>query len=1237
MDETELEAFGDLDEVYSYEETLDSGISTSFETAGQYDSDVVKDEDEVFGQLPNYDPNNQLPLAVAINSVDSDTPTDADITVEDDWDNQVSYMDPLIVAQIEEGKATEEYYKPVDGQTDIFGMPMSRSKEDSPVYQRALAEAKVFDEENNTTTAVATVERDRQMMDDYRNSRTDNFAQHFKDAAVEVNDMLIGGNALEREMAEGMLKAGMDVTTISAVMTVGYFTPVLGAALGLADIPQNVRDLRGHIASGDYKSAAKVVGITLSELALSAVGTRAVYRGVKKKYFKNGSGVSKQMAAIEVAEASEIATKRASAAKVSKANSKIKQQLIDEFEDVTGKVISTTEKGKKTISFDAARIAGREISSEVMELQQDIAKQYGAIDNNITTSPLEKIKQKEKLFRETKVGETDAYTGLVDEVDDLVSPMLNPDKFDAIVAIASDFKKANPKSFPKGKTIIDSLFELTVDKQLVDSQDLADSLAKYGLTFDDYVLTVVGSGSEAGKTLNKLSQIRRAGSLDEIADAKRKSMEMAQAGVMQTWRRIENMRRGTMVSMIKTAMRNFQSGTIRMSMESLENVIDNSLVNMTAEFGRKDKGILSRSTRALYTGTTSLVSPSNWSGSLSSLKRIYANPVQAKEITDYVLKRPEFTKQFSALFDNINEYQMATGRGKGGAVDKILSKGEDVVNMLNIPNRIQEFVIRRGVFMGELERLVKRDYGVELMDVIKDGKFGDLMANSSKVRKKGASSFEQLVEDSTRRALDVTYAKAPDVPVFSDISNFLTRTGLTAITTPFPRFMFNSMELMGQYSFGAFNPAIKRALGKKTGSLDAKDRQNISRNISGIVAFTAAYQYRNSDTAPADYKQINGEDGAVIDVTSQYPMRQFLWMAEAVKRMSPSAQRYIPQAVGGRVAGSLMGKEVSQGEGTFDDWFDPKEAMETFVGASARTGASNVFIDEIAAILSGKDDIIKSERGKKVLGRLLGDYLTTWAIPITQITELQRITGDRPDTYSDVSTYDRDGDGVGDGDKSPTVGGQIKRSFMQRGISTLFDPSMEDEMDDREFLYQEGRKSRVNAPLSLGLGITQFTKNAEYGEYLIEKGFNEFETGSTSRIPSVRRQETKLLKEILPMVVDIAKNMEKDLRKEYNELSISDPVKQNSTVEQYVNDAVVPLLKTQINDAKGMVREARKSETEPIALALEDVRNMTPDMRNYGTSEFFKQEGHAPSLLELEDLVKIKQFASGFKKAVSIR
>ena len=129
------------------------------------------------------------------------------------------------------------------------------------------------------------------------------------------------------------------------------------------------------------------------------------------------------------------------------------------------------------------------------------------------------------------------------------------------------------------------------------------------------------------------------------------------------------------------------------------------------------------------------------------------------------------------------------------------------------------------------------------------------MSNSSKYRPKGKPQFAQLIEDSTRRALDVTYAKAPDVKLFNETANFLTRNGLTAFTTPFPRFMFNSIELMGQYSGGAFMPAIQRVTRAKKGPLDAKDRQNISRHISGIVAFTAAYQYRTSENAPAEYKK----------------------------------------------------------------------------------------------------------------------------------------------------------------------------------------------------------------------------------------------------------------------------------------------------------------------------------------------------------------------------------------------
>ena len=173
---------------------------------------------------------------------------------------------------------------------------------------------------------------------------------------------------------------------------------------------------------------------------------------------------------------------------------------------------------------------------------------------------------------------------------------------------------------------------------------------------------------------------------------------------------------------------------------------------------------------------------------------------------------------------------------------------------------------------------------------------------------------------------------------------------------------------MGQYSAGAFNPALKRIFGNTTGPLTKKDRQNISRNISGLVAFTAAYQYRTSGEAPADYKQINSEEGVVVDVTSQYPMRQFLWIAEAVRRLDLRARPsdgIMSKTVKGAMSALppiALGSALGDGDGTFSDWFDPKEALETFVGTGGRTGGANVFVNEIATILSGQDDLVGKER-----------------------------------------------------------------------------------------------------------------------------------------------------------------------------------------------------------------------------------------------------------------------------------
>ena len=198
------------------------------------------------------------------------------------------------------------------------------------------------------------------------------------------------------------------------------------------------------------------------------------------------------------ATAQQLQEKKDEATKVANQNKDIANQLIKEFEDKTGKTISkTSTTGQKTIDYDLARKAG-------IETSQDLTQSKGA---SLADTVLEEVTGSAKISDEAV---------LFGQDDTLMQPILKPDKFDGIVAVASDLKKANPQAFNNNKTIIDNLFDLTVNKQLIAGDKTIDMLNKYDISFEDYVLTVVGSGSTAGQVLNKLSQIKRARPLNEM-------------------------------------------------------------------------------------------------------------------------------------------------------------------------------------------------------------------------------------------------------------------------------------------------------------------------------------------------------------------------------------------------------------------------------------------------------------------------------------------------------------------------------------------------------------------------------------------------------------------------------------------------------------------------------------------------------------------------------------------------
>lgn len=917
------------------------------------------------------------------------------------------------------------------------------------------------------------------------------------------------------------------------------------------------------------------------------------------------------------ATAEEIATKTARAEQVAAENVDLKNELILGFEQQTKKTISREVDGVRVVDEELARKAGRETAEDIgfKETRSETAKALGISDV-----------------------EADDAAKLAGLGDTITAPILKPEKLDGLVAAASDLKTKYPSAFDNDKTVIDNLLDLTIEKELIAGDELIDTLNKYNVSFEDYILTVVGSGSEAGKVLNKLSQIKRARPLNEMQDLQRAATQARQGNIRNNIMRLEGIRRGGLVSQLATAARNLQSAGIRSPMDSLGNVMDTALYNMGEAKGVGGKAAA---------GAKSLISKENWKDSFANMKYMFGpeSRLDAKDYVDFILDRPELAKQFDLMFNQLNELQAATGRGiprqqqvetflkalkddkrfysknkkgklvynakkarqeaerlasrnfdtVGKGVDTVLSELEDGVSVLNSANRWQEYLVRRGAFLGELERLVKREYKIDLIDTLNDGKIKDLLNDSTTVRPKGARSFNELVADATNNALDVTYAKQPDIGVFREATSFITRNGLTVVM-PFPRFMFNSMELMGNYAGGASIPLTKKLMGQipKGTKLSAKDRQRISRNLVGIGAVGAAYMARTSDDAPADYKEISVGDGAVMDTTPQFPLRQMLYLGEATKRIK---------------------------DGTFDDFFNAREFFETFLGTNIRTGVGNSIVDEVVQ-LAGDSDLTRDEAAARRVGRALGNYLSTWAVPFAQIIDSERALGMRGEEYKDVA-------------KDPTLEfgstfeKEVKRPFDARGFTTS--PAEEAALPARERLFQE-KSSRVGSALKVGLGLTLRTQDSEEGEYIKRLGLTEFELGSTSKVPSIRRFENAQLRDIIPGIVAAAQAYEESSRDTYKG---SPELQDEMTEQEFVNSRIKPLITTQIKAAKKQLSDGKTVMADAPAYieAMTAYRRLPSDIRKNAASEFLLRQGRPADGASVEDLFALAEYGKALRDA----
>jgi len=861
---------------------------------------------------------------------------------------------------------------------------------------------------------------------DFIDDAVTSLAENNPDTYEDVSKFVFGGKVSKDTFVKKLMRESENtLTMLEGVPALGT-----GAKLG-----------------GDFKQAAKQVEKESRKLNIQMAKAMSQQQADKKAALaKDVAAQNKQITTDYIKEFEQ---------KIGARNKDDINEVIDE-----AKLISVEKNGQLVIDEKKARAVGKQKLED------------------IDGAPINLLNMAEG---EDKVSDFLDLAG-----DTLTINVIRPEKLDAFTAAAADIIAKKPELYNPKKRLVDNLFDMSVNQEVVQTDELLELLNKYDLSYEDYATMVLGSASDAGRVLQKFSQlskrIKPKGEIDNIRNA---ALLDNQNGIMKFVRRTENIRRGLLVSQIATAARNLSSAGIRAPLEGLQNVMDTALYNMGQE--------------GIGAGAKSLVSKANWNDSFRHI-RYMTNPKNMSEVkgyTDFILSRPGMSQQFDMMYNQINEVRRATGAGSGGKLDKALTFIEDGVDVLNTPNRWQEYLVRRGSFLAELERLSKNEYGIDLIETINAGKLNDLLNDAPDIIG-DKRPFKQLVADATEKALDITYAKQPDTEVFRNITSFITNNGLTVIT-PFPRFMFNSMELFGNYAGGAAAPLLRKATDvvtrKSRGPLTAKERKQLSRNMIGVGAILpAAMMYRGQEDAPTDYKMLRTDDDTLMDTTPQSPiLRQALWIAEAAKRYD---------------------------DGTLSNWYDHKDAKETFLGVNVRTGAGDAVFNDIAKMIETAD----AQSGETIgstFGTIFGEYAATYLTPLNQVIDAQRGTGERGLEYRDVRQEPVLGE-TGVETAIESFKREVAEPFARRGYSTLLSPEEEEKLPLTETLFQKGEtRERVMPLLKVFTGIGLSKESSEAGKFLEKLGFRDYKMRTKTISPGFQRYETKVLRELLPTMVDV--------------------------------------------------------------------------------------------------------------------
>jgi len=344
---------------------------------------------------------------------------------------------------------------------------------------------------------------------------------------------------------------------------------------------------------------------------------------------------------------------------------------------------------------------------------------------------------------------------------------------------------------------------------------------------------------EAGQSLNVLSQAAKQMSkdhnyppelrsqLDVLAReiARDKSISNVEK-FFNVVRKVENFRRGMMVSQLATAVRNAGSAVGRITMASF----DDAAQSILGGGGMKEM----------------------WGSITSDFQALPL--IRNKELLNDVLEGNPLTKD-KLLYTSANEAEL-------------LGRVSRAVNFFNV---YQERAFRKYAFQAKLEKLAKES-GQTLGDM-----------NPERVPK-------EWLETATNHALDMTFASSGGRMAKEVVKFYDKFPVLYTVSNPFPRFTFaNALPFLIEHSpYGlakAFSPRAIDDLAQGNSKAFAKAA---SRGLIGTALLGQAMELREKVGGERWYElAIPNEDGTTtnIDARPYAPLTQYLFMAQLIEDM----------------------------------------------------------------------------------------------------------------------------------------------------------------------------------------------------------------------------------------------------------------------------------------------------------------------------------------------------------------